>query len=104
MPQKVRDVKHSLTAKGFKEEARDHWYYVYIYNDKRSPINTKISHGETEISDPNCSNMAKQMRLSNPQFRKFVDCTLKKEEYLTHLIQGGHIVPEPPPAKSKKPK
>ena len=103
MPQKARDVKHSLTRKGFEEEARDHWYYVYIYNNRRSHINTKISYSETDISDSNCSNMARQMKLSNPQFRKFVDCALTKEEYLTHLIQAGHIVPEPSPAKPKKP-
>jgi hypothetical protein len=101
VPQKARDVKQVLQAKGFQEEKRDHWYYVFIYNNKLSHIKTKISHGEVDISDPNCSNMAKQIKLSNPQFRDFVDCRLTKDKYLAHLIEAKHITPEPIPEKPK---
>lgn len=96
MPQKARVVKKILQEKGFKEERRDHWYYIFIYNEKLSHISTKISHGEVDISDPDCSRMAKQIKLSNPQFRNFVDCRLTKEDYLAVLIQSGNIVPQPP--------
>jgi len=92
LPQKVRDVKRALTTKGFQEEEeRDHRYYFYFHEGKKSGIFTKISHGESEIHDKNCSKMAKQIKLSGPQFGKFVDCELEKDEYLKHLIDGKHI-------------
>ncbi len=102
MPLKARDVKKSLRAKGFAEENRDHCYYFFVYDGKKSQINTKISHSETEIDDRNCSSMARQMKLSNPQFKDFVECCLTKEAYLAVLIQAGHIVPPPVPNKTSQ--
>lgn len=96
MPLKARDVKKSLKFKGFAEENRNHFYYFFVYNGKRSPINTKISHGETEIDDRNCSSMARQIKLTNKQFRDFVDCCLSQEAYVEVLIQAGHLVPPKP--------
>jgi hypothetical protein len=96
VPLKARDVKKSLKAKGFGEENRDHFYYFFVYNGKKSPIHTKISHGETDIDDRNCASMARQIKLTNPQFKNFVDCCLTKEAYLEVLIQTGHIVPQKP--------
>ena len=96
MPLKARDVKKSLKFKGFEEHSRDHFYYFFIYNGKKSQINTKISHGETEIDDRNCSSMAKQIKLTNQQFKNFVECSLTEEAYLAVLIQAGHIVPQKP--------
>lgn len=97
MPLKARDVKKSLKSKGFAEENRDHFYYFFIYKGKKSPINTKISHGETDIDERNCSSMARQIRLTNQQFKNFVDCRLTEEAYVEALVKGGHIVPPKPP-------
>lgn len=92
MPQKARDVAKALKEKGFKEESkRDHIYFFLYYNGKKTHIRTKISHGESEIHDKNCSFMAREIRLSNPQFRDFVDCPLKGPEYLKLLVDAKHL-------------
>ena len=85
-------MKSALLEKGFKEEKdRDHKYYFLYYNGKKTSVFTKISHGEREIHDQNCSRMARQMRLTTPQFNNFVDCPLKLPQYLEILVQGKHI-------------
>ncbi len=98
MPQKARDVQAALKSKGFQESTkknRDHEYFFLYYNGKKTNIFTKISHGESEIHDKNCSLMAKQMKLSNSQFRDFVDCGLKLHEYLALLLQAKYLEQSP---------
>lgn len=91
MPLKVREVRSALTSKGFKLSEKDHHFY-YLYQDgKKTQIRTKVSHGESEIGDPTCGLMARQMKLTGPQFREFVDCKLKSEEYVELLIKGAHL-------------
>ena len=94
MPQKARDVAAALQTKGFRESAnkrRDHHYYFFHYHGKKTNIFTKISHGESEIHDRNCSFMAKQMKLNNAQFKDFVDCPLTPEKYLKILVDSKHL-------------
>jgi hypothetical protein len=94
LAQKAQNVKDSLERKGFlesTERTRDHHYYFFHRDGKRTQILTKISHGEREISDDNCSNMAYQMKLSMTQFHEFVDCSLTLEKYLNILIQGQYL-------------
>jgi hypothetical protein len=98
---KAREVKKALTGKGFKEENRDHHYYFLYYLGKKSPINTKISFGETDLDPRLSSFMARQIKLTSPKFKDFVDCKLTEEKYVELLIQSGHIVPQPSPAKNK---
>jgi len=104
VPQKAREVKAALLKKGFKPEQskpgqkkknRDHEYFFFYLQDKKTNIFTKISHGETEIHDQNCSHMARQIRLNNSQFKDFVDCPLDGPGYLRILVQGRHV--EQPP-------
>jgi hypothetical protein len=91
VPRKARDVKRALLAKGFREEARDHYFYFFYYQGKKSSVKTKISHGATngDISDILLSAMAKQVRLSGPQFRDLVDCGLTEQQFSSVLIASG---------------
>jgi hypothetical protein len=92
VPQRARDVESALRLKGFQEAPkRDHKYFFFYHNGKKSNICTKISHGEAEIHDKNCSSMAKQIKLNNAQFREFVDCPLTSEGYLKILVDAKHI-------------
>ncbi len=92
MARKVRDVQAALTSKGFREvTGGDHWRCFFYHNGKKSSINTKISHGERDISDMLCSAMAKQVRLTNPQFGQLVDCSLTGDAYLQLLLTAGHV-------------
>jgi hypothetical protein len=88
---KVRNVKRALKAKGFREEDRHHHYYFLERLGKLTPIYTKISHGETDLYDSLCSQMAHQMRLTTTQFRRFVDCTLTAERYVSILVSAGFL-------------
>jgi hypothetical protein len=102
VPRKARDIKRALTAKGFQEERRDHWYYVLHVEGKRSSIYTKISHNETDISTPLCSLMARQIKLTNSQFEEFVSSGLKAENYLKLLRASSHLSPRETKAEISK--
>jgi len=91
LPEKADDVKAALLEKGFREGDRDHKFYFFHFKGKKTRVYTKISHGEREIHDENCRNMARQMRLSPLQFSEFVDCPLTLEKYVQILIQGNHL-------------
>lgn len=81
------DVRRSLCSKGFVEENNDHYFYVYVYNSKRTSIFTKISKGSKykTLQRPLLSLMSKQLKLTFSQFVDFVDCTFTAENYLAHL-------------------
>jgi hypothetical protein len=95
VPLKVREIERALTTKGFKKAENDHHFYFYYHEGKKTAIRTKISHGETEVHDRNCGLMARQIKLTSPQFREFVDCGLTKEKYLAQLISAHHIELQP---------
>ena len=89
---KARDVSQALTGKGFAEDnKRDHIYYFLWYNGRKSNIFTKISHAEREIGRALCSAMARQIRLTGPQFHEFIQCDLTLEQYIALLTSAGHL-------------
>jgi hypothetical protein len=109
VPQRARDVSGALKLKGFQESSkRDHAYYFFYYNGKKTNIFTKISHGESEIDDRNCSSMARQIKLNGAQFREFVNCPLTLELYVKFLEESKHVekpvvVPQTPrPARGSQ--
>lgn len=92
MPLKSLLVSQSLLAKGFKQDrARDHVYFFFYYNGRRTAVRTKISHNEREINDNLCAFMARQMGLTVRQFREFVDCSLTGKMYAELLIRSGRV-------------
>lgn len=81
-----------LQAKGFEKEERDHHFFWYIHNGKKTNISTKTSFGsKKEIGDPLISKMADQVHLKKDEFMKLIQCTLSKEEYREVLIERGFI-------------
>ena len=88
---KTDKIDKALRKKGFLREERDHHFYFYIYNGKKTAINTKISHSETEIGDPLVIQMSKQIYLNKEQFVKLIECTLDAESYKQILIDKGII-------------
>jgi hypothetical protein len=95
VPKKARDVEAALKQKGFEpgeKKRRDHLFFFFYYNGKKSNIFTKMSHGESEIHHKNCAFMAKNIKLSNPQFNEFVDCNLTGEAYLKFLVDSKHLI------------
>jgi hypothetical protein len=90
---KAKEVSASLSSKGFREDRkRDHRYYFFYHDGKKSSIYTKISHNADEIDDYLCSAMSRQIKLTRAQFKDFVECPLKADEYLRLMILAKHLV------------
>jgi hypothetical protein len=64
------------------------WFYV---DDRKTSINTKISHGERELRDVLIGLMAKQVKLTKSDFLRLVECALSAEEYRGKMIAEGHV-------------
>jgi hypothetical protein len=92
----VRETSASLKRKGFIEDkGKRHVFYYYHYEgEKISSIRTMISHGAKEVDAYLIRQMARQTQLSKNQFVKLIDCSLKKEKYLKHLLDSGLIPKE----------
>ena len=82
---RVREIKKNLCKKGFKESEGDHTFLRFYDGDKKSPIYTKISHGEIEIGDSLIGKMSRQLRLTKKEFVDFATCTLSEEEYYNKI-------------------
>lgn len=84
-PIKQGDFESALKKKGFEAEAKkqDHrWYRLYL-NGQRTLVTTRVSHqpGTTDIRDQLISKIAREMHLSVPDLRRFVDCSLSADDY-----------------------
>lgn len=89
---KTDKIDKSLRKKGFVKEEKDHHYYFYYHNGKKTAINTRTSHGKTEIGDTLIGLMAKQLFLEKEQFMRLVQCTLDAESYKKILINKEKIM------------
>ena len=82
MPRPRKLVMSALERKGFAASEGDHTYYIYFTADGRKTLaKTKVSHSGKDIADKTLSMMARQCRLTAPQFRDLVDCPLSREAY-----------------------
>jgi predicted RNA binding protein YcfA (HicA-like mRNA interferase family) len=83
--------EHALEKKGFVRENRDHRYFRYYYNGKKTSITTKASHCQEEINEHLIHKIQKQLHLNNEDTKRFIKCPLTKEEYLDKLIKANLI-------------
>lgn len=91
---KREDIESALLRKGFRRANTDHSYYqFYDKNGKKTIVNTKTSFGTNykTLGQPLISQMARQCRLTKPQFKEFVECTLSHENYEKILEKSGCI-------------
>ena len=92
---KVRVVVSGLTGKGFRESEGDHRYLVLYVNDIKQSIWTKISRSSRkEIGETLIHQMARQTRLTKPQFLDLVHCPLEYEDYVSILRDKGVVLHE----------
>ncbi len=91
MPLSSREIRSSLGRKGFRSQNTDHKVMVYYKQDGTAThIKTKVSHGPShDIDDNLVTLMAKQCRINNSQFKRFVECTLSQEDYENMALQGS---------------
>lgn len=89
-----RRVEKSLLAKGFVKDHGDHLFFRLFVNGKKTAIYTKISHGSRKtLGDGLVHMMAKQVKLSLPEFRDLVECRLSEEAYVKLLVESKQIEP-----------
>lgn len=84
MPRSKREVEENLRKKGFCQEDGDHHFFVYVTTaGKKTRARTKTSHTAKmkEIPDNLLSQMARQCKLTKPQFLELVDCSMIREAY-----------------------
>ena len=62
---KSRAIKSALTSKGFKQDNRDHQYFIFYVGGKKTSIRTHISHGIKEYSGFILSAVRRQMKLKS---------------------------------------
>ena len=90
MPKHRKDVEAALEKKGFIAHDGDHTFYVYHTSDGRKTLaKTKVSHSGKDIPDNILAQMARQCKVTGPQFRDLVDCPLSREQYEAILAGQG---------------
>lgn len=90
MPRPRKTVMASLEKKGFVVSERDHSYFIYHTRaGKKTIVKTKVSHSGKDISKQLISLMAKQCKLTMPEFHDLIDCPLSQEKYEERLSEQG---------------
>jgi hypothetical protein len=87
-------VDAALVKKGFVRDSEGHhvaFAYITLEN-QRSEVRTRISHGrDRDISDDLLGKMARQCKLSRPEFNRLVDCPMERSEYELRLREIGAL-------------
>lgn len=96
------DVRESLKKKGFREEARDHYYLYFYFEGKRTHLYTKCSHGadRDDVRHTVEQAMKLQLRLTTAQLAELVECTMGEAQYIAAMKARGEL----PPKSQEKPK
>lgn len=89
-PIKVRAIISGLKKKGFCQSNRDHKFFVFYYNEKKTSIFTKVSHGISEIGDDLIKKMSCQVKLDKKKFKDLINCPLSFSDYLVELREQGY--------------
>jgi len=97
MPFNFRDVRRSLTKKGFVEDLkRHHIYFYHEYRGRRTGPYTYIPHGKMkEDAGPDIERAMKQqlsLRTTH-DVRRLVGCPMDGAEYLEILEEKGVLTP-----------
>lgn len=96
MPRDKRDVEAGLRNKGFVQDNNDHHFFVYWTLDgRKTRARTKTSHTQRykDIGDGLLAEMARQCKLTKPQFLSLIDCPMAREQYEAALTERGELTP-----------
>lgn len=86
-----RDLESALSKKGFEMEQGDHRYYTLVVDGKETAVGTMVSMGtkSKELGPPMVSTIAKQLRLTKEELKRFVACNMSEQDYIQHLRSCG---------------
>jgi predicted RNA binding protein YcfA (HicA-like mRNA interferase family) len=82
-------IQRALLKKGFEKVNTDHKVLIFYHDGKKTPIHTKVSHGNKEISDQLIGHMAKQVSLTKSEFEDVVDCHLQQNDLVKIYSEKG---------------
>lgn len=89
------DVERNLPRKGFViDKSRDHIYFHFYRNGKKTHLYTKVSHGARRetLGDPLVRAMKSQLGLgSAKEVRELVECTMDEAAYKAALAASGAL-------------
>ncbi len=88
---KTHKISKALLSKGFKERKSDHLYFFFYYNEKKTSIRTKLSHGKSEYDDSLLNFMKKELYLDKGELERLISCTLSEADYIQILKDKGKI-------------
>lgn len=89
---KKREIRDSLTNKGFQEISSKHSKFVLFVNGVAVGVHTVMSHGGGEPGKDLLQEMKRQLYFdSQADFTKFVKCKISYEEYVSFLKKRGVI-------------
>jgi predicted RNA binding protein YcfA (HicA-like mRNA interferase family) len=91
---KTGEYRSALLKKGFKQErATGHDIFCLYVGEKKTQIFTMLSHGSSEdINNPLLNKMKKQLRLSNQEIERFIECPMNHDEFLSTLRRKGEHI------------
>ena len=91
---KRNEIIAALCKKGFTQlEGAKHLKLLHIGEDGfRTGIYTVFSRGAADLSDKTLAGIARQLRLTSAEFRRFVDCEVSASGYLEILRKKGFPV------------
>jgi hypothetical protein len=81
-----REVENGLLAKGFRKDETHHHVFTYWTLEGRKTIaRTYTSHGTHQLDSYLLRQMAKQCRLTTPEFLDLVECPMSRDNYELRL-------------------
>lgn len=87
-------VMDNLPKKGFVEQDdRDHIFYHFHHDGKKTHIRTHVSHGSKykTLGNDLVGQMAKQCKLTSKNFRGLAECNVSHQDYINLLKDAGEI-------------
>jgi len=87
-----QELRSALVSKGnaAEDRGRDHVFF-FIEVDGKSYRATKFSHNaQGQIPGMILSAISRQMRLTNKELKRFVNCTIDIEQWLNLWRERGH--------------
>ena len=87
------ELRRALEKKGFRSiEGAGHTKFVLVVDGTVQSIWTVVSRSKYDISHNLHSSIARQLRMPNPAYlRRYVECSLSEEDYLSMLRERGVI-------------
>jgi hypothetical protein len=89
-----KKLEKFLPKKGFKKETgRDHIFYYFYFNDKKTRAYTKISHSKKRPIDKGLLNSVRRELLldDSSQAIDLCHCRMTHEQYIDILRQKGIV-------------